>query len=233
MVIYMNINNHSISKYHTLKETKLNKKVYNYLLEKILNGKYSPGAALPINELSEELDISNTPIREALRELYSFGILEKAPYKSYTVKKFSINEIQDIYEARVALESYACKLVIQKDSENIKDKLNNLHQQGRKFFQQEDFKKFHEYNNKFHMLIIDHSNNSFIENMYKRIHKLIHLFSSQVFTITDRPKETLEEHTKIIKNISENNADKCSQLMEKHIYNSFNKYKEINKHGGD
>lgn len=228
----MNINDHSISKYHTLKETKLNKKVYNYLLAEILNGKYSPGTALPINELSEELNISNTPIREALRELYSFGILDKAPYKSYTVKEFSINEIQDIYEARAALESYACKLVIQKNSEEIETKLDDLHQQGKKFFQQKDFNKFHEYNNKFHMIIINYSNNSFIENMYERIHKLILLFSSQVFTITDRPKETIEEHTKIIKNIYEGNANKCSQLMEKHIHNSFNKYKEINEQGG-
>ncbi len=229
----MNIKDHSISKYHTLKETKLNKKVYNYLLEEILNGKYSPGTSLPINKLSEELDISNTPIREALRELHSFGILDKAPYKSYTVKEFTINEIKDIYEARVALESYACKLVIQKNSENIKDSLNELHHQGKKLLQQKDFKKFHKYNNKFHMMIINYSNNSFIKNMYNRIHKLILLFSSQIFTITDRPKETIEEHTKIIENLNKVNADKCSQLMEKHIYNSFNKYKEITEHGGD
>ncbi|MFW6016901.1 MAG: GntR family transcriptional regulator [bacterium] len=228
----MNIKDNTISKYRTLKETKLNKKVYDYLLQEILNGEYPPGTPLPINELAKKLDISNTPIREALRELYSFGILDKAPYKSYKVKKFAIAEIKDIYEARIALESYACKLVVQKNTEEIKDNLNKIHQKGINFYKQKDFNKFQEYNNKFHMLIINYSNNYFIGNMYNRIHKLIHFFSSQIFNITDRPKETLEEHSKIIKNISEGNAGKCSQLMEKHIYNSFSKYKKINERGG-
>jgi DNA-binding GntR family transcriptional regulator len=84
--------------------------VFNSLLEDILSGRMKPGEKLNINEISERLGVSRTPIREALKQLVSAGLVENEPHRSPFVKKLSVAEIIELYCIRAALDGIASRL---------------------------------------------------------------------------------------------------------------------------
>ena len=103
-----------------LTKDKINEQVYKILLYEIISGEYELGEKVLINQLTKKYDVSTTPIREALNKLKSEGLLIKDPYKSYRVKEFCVKEIEELYEARIVLETQAIKLATKRINENNK-----------------------------------------------------------------------------------------------------------------
>src|SRR5215207_5462695 len=79
------------------------------LIAKILSGELPSGARLKDNEIAKMFGTSATPVREAMRELEKYGLVEILPYRGCQVKRLDAQEIRDIYEVRVALEELAVR----------------------------------------------------------------------------------------------------------------------------
>lgn len=77
------------------------------LHEAVVTGVFEPGERLPIEELAEVLEMSPMPIREALRQLDSVGLVENIPHRGARVTELSIDDLSEVYEARLALEPIA------------------------------------------------------------------------------------------------------------------------------
>src|SRR4051812_47077111 len=73
----------------------------------IPSGRLSPGERLPIEDLAEVLDMSAMPIREAVRRLDAAGLVENIPHRGARVTELSIDDLAEVYEARLALEPLA------------------------------------------------------------------------------------------------------------------------------
>jgi DNA-binding GntR family transcriptional regulator len=82
----------------------LAEKAFGALHEAILTGRLRPGRRLPIEELAEVLDMSAMPIREAVRRLDAAGLVENIPHRGARVTELSIDDLAEVYEARLALE---------------------------------------------------------------------------------------------------------------------------------
>lgn len=85
----------------------LAERAFTTLHEAIVTGVLSPGERLPIEELAEILEMSPMPIREALRQLDSVGLVENIPHRGARVTELSIDDLREVYEARLSLESLA------------------------------------------------------------------------------------------------------------------------------
>lgn len=83
---------------------------YEAIREFIRSGEFERGQHLPEIELAERVSLSRTPVREALRRLSSEGLVEFAPNRGARVRRWSEKELEQIYEARALLESYATRL---------------------------------------------------------------------------------------------------------------------------
>lgn len=81
--------------------------VYHILRKRIADGTYRHGQRLQENDLAADLEVSRSPVREALKQLVLEGILVEIPNKSVSIRIFSEKEIQDIYDFRILLECYA------------------------------------------------------------------------------------------------------------------------------
>ena len=81
--------------------------VYQILKDDICEGRFAPGQWLQENELAERLCVSRSPIREALRQLASDGLVVEIPNKGVFVKEFTARDIEEIFDLRVLLEDYA------------------------------------------------------------------------------------------------------------------------------
>jgi DNA-binding GntR family transcriptional regulator len=85
----------------------LAERAFATLHEAIVTGVLPPGERLPIEELAEILEMSPMPIREALRLLDSVGLVENIPHRGARVTELSIEDLREVYEARLALEPLA------------------------------------------------------------------------------------------------------------------------------
>src|SRR5690606_17851274 len=90
---------------------------YLKLLEEIRRGELQPGARLRENELAERLGISRTPVREAIRQLESDGLVVHLPRQGATVRTLEYPEIMELYEMRTVLEGTAARLAARGASE--------------------------------------------------------------------------------------------------------------------
>jgi DNA-binding GntR family transcriptional regulator len=88
----------------------LAEKAYATLHDAILSGQLAPGERLRIEQLAGTLDMSPMPIREAIRRLDAAGLVELAPHKATRVTELSLSDLQDVYQARLALEPLAVRL---------------------------------------------------------------------------------------------------------------------------
>ena len=84
----------------------IREQVYQILRDDICQGVYAPGTRLQEVDLAENLNVSRSPVREALRQLAADGLLLEIPNKGVYVKEFTAKDIGEIYDLRVMLESY-------------------------------------------------------------------------------------------------------------------------------
>jgi len=87
----------------------LAERAFATLHEAIVTGVLAPGERLPIEELAEILEMSPMPIREALRQLDSVGLVENIPHRGARVTELTIDDLREVYEARLALEPLAVR----------------------------------------------------------------------------------------------------------------------------
>jgi DNA-binding GntR family transcriptional regulator len=87
----------------------LAEKAFETLHTAIITGQLRPGTRLPIEELAEVLQMSPMPIREAVRRLDAAGLVENIPHRGARVTELSINDLAEVYEARLALEVLAIR----------------------------------------------------------------------------------------------------------------------------
>ncbi|MEW6474197.1 MAG: GntR family transcriptional regulator [Actinomycetota bacterium] len=88
----------------------LAEEAYQRITAAMLSGAIAPGARLVMDALAEELEISRTPVRDALRRLEQEGLIEPAGRRGFVVRQIDAEEIRQTYEAREAIEGYAARL---------------------------------------------------------------------------------------------------------------------------
>lgn len=175
--------------------------VYQILKDDICEGRFAPGQWLQENELAERLCVSRSPIREALRQLASDGLVVEIPNKGVFVKEFTARDIEEIFDLRVLLEDYAISKLqhhlTTADMQQLIDCLNEME--------------------RLHGLLIELCGNSLLESMYARIHSLNQQFRIYSLTSTQRFNESMEEHRDIVHCLLTNNADEARAINKRHL----------------
>lgn len=101
----------------------MKKEAYQYILQKMMRGELEPGMQISELSIAAELGISRSPVRDALSQMVSEGMVERVPRFGTVIRKFSIQELSDLYDLRTALESYAAAQAAQKISPEMLKKL--------------------------------------------------------------------------------------------------------------
>jgi DNA-binding GntR family transcriptional regulator len=92
----------------------ISSEVFSTLKERIIRWDYAPGHRFTEEALCDEFGMSRSPIREALRMLVENGLVDKEPHRGYSVKQPDMKEIFDLYDVRLALETYVVATLAQK-----------------------------------------------------------------------------------------------------------------------
>jgi DNA-binding GntR family transcriptional regulator len=112
----------------------LAEKAYVSMHDAIVRGDLQPGERLPIEELAEVFEMSPMPIREALRRLDAVGLVENVPHRGARVTELSLDDLREVYEARLALEPLALEQAAgrfsDEDTERARERLDALNAFG-------------------------------------------------------------------------------------------------------
>jgi DNA-binding GntR family transcriptional regulator len=200
----------------TIEKRPLRVIVREHLEEAIIEGELKPGDKIIETKVAKELGVSQSPVREAINDLISMGLLEKKDFSGTRVRKLSKKEVKNAYDVRAYLEM----LAVSEATKNITDKelneMENLLVEMKKFAQDEDVQKFVDYDIKFHEKIMDVSGNKLL----KKIWNMVYL-SQWTFITTKISKRSLldlaNRHELICASLKNKNSLEASKNMKIHI----------------
>ncbi len=198
--------------------------IVTVLRERIMTGEFEPGARMHQIQLSEMLGVSRTPLREALGQLASQGLLVYEPNRGYSVRGFSAVEISAAFEVRARLEALACGLSARRGMpvEAIAT-LRDCVRQGDQILSKGildplDLAPYRQMNVTFHDTIIQTSANPFLGNFIRQCYS-VPLASDRVFVWEDFDviARSHDDHRRIAAALAARDAERAEYLMREHI----------------
>lgn len=195
---------------------------YNSIKRKIITCEYAPGTFLSEEILTDELNISRTPIRDALGRLEQEGLLEIKPKKGIVVTSLSMKDINMIFEIRrmyepYILEHYGTSLSDEKLTEYYKI-FSHSNAENEKF---KDNDYYYELDSAFHLMIIDTCPNFYLKQNYKLIQTQSERFRFMTGNISNnRLEDTFKEHTEILTACLQKDWKTASEKMLYHLEES-------------
>jgi DNA-binding GntR family transcriptional regulator len=191
--------------------------VYQILRSDICSGKYGPGFWLQEKELAEALGVSRSPVREALRQLVSDGLVIEVPNKGVFVKEFTLRDIDEIFDMRVMLESYG----IQKSRRNLtsvrRQKLFELLDTLERSCITGDMEQYVKADEELHIRIVELGGNSLVESTYDRVRSMNQQFRVLSLASHQRFTESVEEHRRLIHALAVGDIATAEEAMRIHL----------------
>ena len=195
----------------------LGHRIFCILRDKILNEEYEKGQKLNEVVLSKELNISRTPIREALKQLELEGLVKSIPNKGVYVLGFSSRDIDDMLEIRVVLESLSVQLAIDRVTQEELDRIKEIYDLLEFYAEKNDQERFTEVNIDFHEAIYRATHSQYFEQLLSDINYYIHVTSRHSIKQPNRLIEAAQEHKEIYEAIVKKDKALAKANVEKHI----------------
>ncbi len=196
--------------------------VFEALRQAILQEIIKPGERLMEKQLGEEMGVSRTPIREAIRRLELEGFVTIVPRKGAFVSEISLKDIKEVYEIRAALESLAAGLAAEKVTPQEIQEMQRCLQKEAELLENDDVVSTVEVDLDLHYIIFKAANN---ERLLATLNNLREQLSRPRMIVTSLPGRKVAshwDHVKIVEAISSGNIELSEQLIWDHIEYSAN-----------
>ena len=197
--------------------TTMREQVYQILRDEICAGFYSPGYRLQELELTEHLNVSRSPVREALRQLASDGLVVEIPNKGVYVKAFTVKDIEEIFDLRVMLEGYGIeKGAVKMTSARIK-KLLELMERMESAYVNADLRTYTELDEQLHTEIVSLAGNDLVDDTYERVRSMNQQFRVLSLSSAKRFEESMEEHRSMIQALLTGDIQTALETNRSHL----------------
>lgn len=185
----------------------LRERVYDYLRMRMNEGKIRAGSFLNLNEISQELGMSRTPLRDALLKLESEGFVTIYPRRGVVVNTLTLEKIRNIYEILGALESAVIIFTAVRFRDSDADVMEKYNRVMEKALEHNNFTAFYDANLKFHNVYLDLSDNEEMLRAIKIRKARLYDFPRNRTFVKEWEIHSLGEHAAMI------------DLMRKHDFN--------------
>lgn len=192
-------------------------RVYIYLRDKILYSQLKPGSRIDYHQITDELKVSRTPVRDALNRLQQDGLVEVKPRSGSYVSTPQVKDIVDIYDLRKALERQAVELAALNISKDTLTSLLEEANQVESAIKRGETNSFFQADRNLHRTIIRHSNNQRLISIMDNLEMQIKWFGIIMTRNLDRPLQANDMHKKILHALLHSKINKAQLLMEEHI----------------
>ncbi len=195
----------------------LTEKVFMTIKNDIIEGKYSTGDCLIETKLADDLHVSRTPVREALKQLELEGLVVYTPNRGVTVQGFSQNDLDDIFTVRFLVEGQAAYWAAERiDAKNL-SRLAEILELMDMYTRKNDAENLARLDTQFHEIIFEACDSRILKNILSSLHQNLQRARRSSLTEPTRPHKSLAEHRAIFEAIERHDASQAKDLMTAHI----------------
>ncbi len=194
--------------------------VFEHLREAIISSQLKPGERLMELQLAEEMGVSRTPVREAIRKLELEGLVVMVARRGAYVSDLSIRDIAETFEIRAALESLASGLAAERITPEELEQLERTLVQIGESIEQNNMDEVVRLDEEFHAIMYSASRNQRLTQIVSNLREHITRFRLSSLAIPGRFKSVFQEHKNIVEAISERNSTLAQALAKEHIENA-------------
>ena len=190
----------------------LREQVYEYLRDEISNRKLLPGATININEISQQLGISKTPLRDAIIQLEIEGFVTILPRRGVTVKKLTLQEIKDSYEIVGALEGSVILNDFDKIERSHISRMEKLNARQIKALNRREYDNYYKLNLDFHNVFLDLSGNNSLKSIVRPYKQRLYDFPRRGY-IEEWELSNCKEHDQFIELIKKKDRLGAAEIL--------------------
>ena len=192
---------------------------YRVIREGILTGEFPQGSHITARQLAEATGLSRTPVREAMRRLDAEGMITLIPNRGAFVARWSDEEIKQIYELRVLLESFAAQVAAERITAAERADLQALAEEMGRLVEEQpiDFDAIASVNDRFHKGLLEACGNRRLRDLLGTITKVpLQLSTFRRYSI-DELRRSAAQHSELVSALAVGDSDWARSVMTAHI----------------
>ena len=196
-------------------------RVFHKIREDILNGLYQEHEELKEVAISEEMGVSRTPVREALRQLELEGLVQIIPNKGAYVTGITEKDVKDIYMIRSLLEGLCAKWACEHITKEQMDEMEENVYLAKFHAEKGHLEQLAELDNRFHDIMYEACDSKMLEHTLKDFHQYVLRVRKKTLNNANRGLASNQEHEMIMEAIKEKNGEKAQMLANRHMINAY------------
>lgn len=209
------------------KDRPLAKQVADRLREMIVLDELPPGEKLRERHLADVLQVSRTPMREALKILATEGLVELPPNRSAVVAGFSAEEIKDKLQVIAVLEQLAGELATVNASDGEIAEIRALHYEMLAAYSREDRKSYFQLNQEIHLHIVKAGQNDALTETHARLNTQLYRVRYLSNLRNKQWPSAIAEHKELLNALISRDGEKLGHLLRSHLRSTWLKFSEI------
>jgi len=195
----------------------LGARVYQALVNRIVNGQVEFGAPLRPEVIARQLEVSTTPVREAMQRLENDGLAIKLPYQGWFVREFGEQQVRELYELRAGLECCSFRWACERITDEEIAFLRKHQAVGEAALAAGDMEAYRNYNRDLHEALMRAARNSYLISTMGQLRLQTEMLMAKTIRIIGRPLRAIEEHHELIELLARRDAKAGEPLMARHI----------------
>ena len=203
-----------------VRRTTLSEGAYEAIRRKIITGVFAPSSKLVVATLASSLDLSATPVNEALAALEREGLVTYMPHRGYFVSAVTPEHVEEVYSVREVFEILAVRLAAQKAERRTVERLRDILREARESIRLGDTSTFSDLDVEFHRVIWTSTNNALAARIGELIGGQIRLLVATTARAPGRFRGAFEEHSRIYRAIKDGDPKAAVVAMRRHIRNA-------------
>lgn len=195
----------------------LTEQTYDILLEAILSLDLRPGERLSVQRVSEQLGVSRTPVKDAFLRLEQEGLVSIVPKKGTFVSDITVEDVDEILESRILVESYAAGQAVMHlspegiaQAEAILHRMSQAHARGQ-------LVESAEIGNEFHKLLLSKMRNGRLTGFLQQLDVQYTRIRHYLAELTDRHSRSIDEHYRILEAAKAGDVERATAEMKQHL----------------
>jgi DNA-binding GntR family transcriptional regulator len=200
-----------------IKRSSLHDEVVTALREMIVTGKLAPGERIVEKDLSEQLGVSRTPIREAIKTLVLDGLIESPPHRGAQVKPLEAGEIKALFDVISVLEALAAQRAAKDLKPGELRKLETMHRNMRTAFKEGNRARYFDLNSAIHEFLMQHSGNKILSETHSRLMLRANRGRYMAILADKRWGEAMEQHEDLMKALRSKDSEAAFEIWRDHL----------------
>ena len=198
----------------------LSDRIRNALTDAISSGELAPGTTLDEQQLADRYGASRTPVREALRQLATSGMVEVRPRRGVIVRHVTADEVMDMFETMAELEAVCVRLATYRITPLERSRLLRIHEASQAAVEQDDVNAYDALNRDFHEAIYRAAHNDFLADQAIAVRTRLNAFRRMQLRQARRLASSRAEHDAVMQAIAEGNGEEAGRRMRAHMLNA-------------